>query len=175
MTRDRDLFRSRQSVRIQGKTLLRLPPLRQVVAEIKSLPVWVRQCLILIVWSRVITYTSAWLYMIFPKWSNKIVDPFLFAHQPMPICWLIKYSTDDISWLIASYTMCKMAAMLSNFLFLVCIVVFGWQIVDAAMLWINYKHGPTIYLDLLWVSLALIYSAIQGYRPETLARVKSLF
>jgi hypothetical protein len=174
MTRDQTHYQNRLFVLNRGK----IHPhrrLRRLVAEVKSLPVWVRQCLILIIWSRVITYTSAWLYMLFPKWSNKIVDPFLFAHQPMPICWLIKYSTDDVSWLIISYTMCKMSAMLSNFLFLVCVIVFGWQIIDAIMLWVNYKHGHLFYIDMIWVTLALIYSALKGYRPETLARVKSIF
>lgn len=162
---------SRIRVKTRRHHLLRL----LVRDEIKALPKWVKECLVLVIWSRVITYTSAWLYMISPKWSCKVVDPFLFASQPMPVCWLIKYETDDIAWLLVSYAMCKMSMKLSNLLFVVCVIMFGWQLIDAAMFWVNYKRGPTIYLDMIYTALALIYSALKSNKPDSLARIKSLF
>lgn len=172
---NRGVHLSRSRNRVPEKIRLLRLRLRLVVVGVRKLPAWVRQSLALILLSRVVSYLSVWLYIAFPTWSNKIVDPFLFAHQPMPICWLIKYSSDDIAWLLVSFVMCKMSAMISNFLFIVCVIMFGWQIIDATMFWVNFKRGHIVYLDMIWISLCMVYTAIKGYKPETIAKIKSIF
>src|ERR1700753_1534190 len=142
----------------------------EVVFRLKSLPNWARKFVVISMGARLVTFASAWLYFGFKEWSLKVVDPFLFASQPMPRCWLIKYCSDDLSWIMMCWAVCILAAVVSDFVFLVCIIWLGWHIIDAIMLWVNYKHSPMSYLDLTWTCLILMWSAIKGYSKETICK-----
>lgn len=138
-------------------------------------PRWVSKCVLLLLLSRAVTYLSVVIYSAYPVWSNKIVNPFLFASQPMPMCWLIKYASEDVSWIMVSYAMCCISVKVSNLLFEVSAILLGWQIIDGAMFWINYKHSPSLYVELLWVIISMCYISFEWYTPERAAKIKSIF
>ena len=159
---------------------LRLRPLLEaklleILFRLKSLPKWGRRFVVISAGTRLISFAGSWSYFINKQWAMKIVDPFLFSSQPMPRCWLIKYATDDIAWIMMCWSICILAALVSDLIFLVALIWLGWHIIDAIMFWVNYKHSPMIYLDITWTSLIFMWTAIKGYSKETISRIKSIF
>jgi hypothetical protein len=147
----------------------------EALYRIRQLPKWAKKFIFISAGARIITYASVFSHWINKSWSLQIVDPFLFWSQPMPRCWLIRYFTDDLYSIMMAWTVCILAALVSDLVFLVSVIWLGWHVIDAAMFWVNYKHTPMVYLDLTWTALILIWTAMKGYSKETVGRIKSIF
>jgi hypothetical protein len=162
----------------------RLPLLRRVVltmrknlTRLREIPKWVRETVVILCAARVVCYTAVLLYWLSPSLSLKKVDPFLCPgyHNPMVFVWWVKYLTNDIELFLISYAFCKIASKVSDYLFLVSAIFFVYHASDILMFIWNFKRYSLLYFDLMWVTLILVWSVFKGYKPETVARIKSLF
>jgi len=147
------------------------------IARLNKIPKWIRDVVFISIISRFVTYLSIFINWGFPTWANRKIDPFLCPgyHNPMYTTWWIYYFTQDLSWLLASYAFCKIASRVSNYLFLVGVIFFGYHLIDSIMYIWNFKQYSLLYIDIFWSMLLLIYTVFKGFKPETIARIKSLF
>lgn len=146
-----------------------------ILKKVGALPLWVKKIVALMLGSRIILYAWMLPHCICKKWCNKIVDPFLFWHCPQKIYYIICNFSNDVGWVMLSWAMCIGMALLSDVLFIISVVLLGWNIADCVMFWVNYNHAPLLYIDFMWTALALIYGAIKRDDPVFFARIKSIF
>jgi|ERR1700748_9541 len=152
-------------------------PFLAAQSNLRRLTRWIKEIVAISIAARLITYSAMFLSWVSKPLAERIVDPFLcpWYSNPMKLKWFIYYCSQDLAWVFSSYAFCKCAVRLSDYLFLVSIILLGYQLIDAFMLFWNFKQSNLIYLDLMWTVLAFISSVFKGYKPETVARVKSLF
>jgi len=152
-------------------------PLVSAINRIRQVPSWVRQTVMILCAARVVCYTAVLLYWLSPSWCLKKVDPFLCPgyHNPMVAVWYVKYICNDIELLLLSYAFCKVCTRLSDYLFLVSVIFFIYHVIDVVMFVWNFKRYDLLYFDLMWTTLALVWSVFKGYKPETVAKIRSLF
>jgi len=183
-SRSQNLNRMIQKKAIQARIRPHRPHPRQVwrkmrktLIRLREIPKWVRDTVVILCAARVVCYAAVLLYWISPSLSLKKVDPFLCPgyHNPMVLTWWIKYFCNDIELFLLSYAFCKISAQVSNYLFLVSVIFFGYHVLDCAMFLWNFKRYDLLYFDIMWTALALVWSVFVGYRPETVAKIKSLF
>lgn len=105
------------------------------------------------------------------------VDPFINYHWPhdergINILWWIKYCTDDFSWIIVMFVLCRVAAKYSFRMFTIAGLWFLYHIIDAFMLWYNYRTGHYVY----WILVPVIAGCIVAlFIPERkTGQVKSM-
>lgn len=77
--------------------------------------------------------------------------------------------------LLSIYGWAKTAALVSDTLFMVLVVVFGYMVIDNVMFWWDFNDDFCIYLYFFWTMIILIRRCVFPYKPETIAKVKSLF
>ena len=137
----------------------------------------VRDSIILIVAAHVLTFMAAILMRICPGWCQVKEDLFMspWFKMKMERVWYIQFGGQGVSDLLTYYVMAKIAAKFSDSLFIVCVVFFGYHIVDVFMFWYDFNGHFYIYLDLIWTALILVKYAVHPYKPERLARIKALF
>jgi hypothetical protein len=171
------LYRIRGQIRRHLPLRLLVLTMRKNLTRLREIPRWIRETVVIMCAARVVCYTAALLYWLSPRLSLKKVDPFLLPsyHNPMVLVWYIKYLCNDIELLLISYAFCKISARVSNYLFLVSVIFFIYHVTDCLMFVWNFKRYDLLYFDLMWTTLAFVVSVFRGYRPETIARIKSLF
>lgn len=154
-------------IRVMAKTLRPLP----------AVPAVVRSTILILVFSHLLTEASAICYEIWPQWSDRKIDPFLspWYSNPMKIKWHIKFVCDDLCWIGTFYAFAKVAKQYSNFLFLTAIIFFCYHIMEVVMYFWNYKTSHYLYWDFLTTALLMIRGMFKPYKPETIAKIKSLF
>lgn len=137
----------------------------------------IRDSIILIVAAHVLTFMAAILMHICPEWCKIKEDIFLspWFNMKMERVWYVQFGGQGLSDLITYYVMAKIAVKFSDVLFVVCLIFFGYHLIDVIMFWYDFNGQFYIYLDLLWTAIALVRYAVHPYRPERLARIKSLF
>lgn len=141
------------------------------------LPGDIRNCIIILIVAHFLCEVPSLLWELFPKWSEVKVDWFLCPsfHLSIKRDWYMRYLSVDVFELLTYYCFAKIAKQYSTTLFLVIVVLFAYHIVDCLMYLWNFKTYHYIYFDLLWTAMILIRRCIKPYRPETIARIKSLF
>jgi hypothetical protein len=151
--------------------------MRKSLMRLREIPKWVRETVVIMCAARVVCYTAVLFYWISPSLCVKKVDPFLCPgyHNPMVLVWWIKYLTNDVELFLISYAFCKISAKISNYLFLVSVIFFGYHVLDCLMFVWNFKRYDMLYFDVMWTVLLLVWSVFKGYKPETIAKIKSLF
>ena len=137
----------------------------------------VRHTVFISIAARLVTYAAVCVEWIFPKWANKTVDPFLCPgfSCPMKAKWYIYYASQNVAWFLMCYVFCKVCLNYSNHLFLVSVIMLSYHILDAVLFVWNFNRYGIMQVDLMWTALALIWSVFKGYKPETIAKIKSLF
>lgn len=142
-----------------------------------QVPTWIRNTVLLFVYARLINYTAIFVEWLTPAWGNHKVDLFLCPgfSCPMLFKWYVKYISVDLGWLIFSWACVKIAMRVSDYLFLVAAIFVGYHIIDVLMFVWNFQRYNLLYVDMMWTALIFIWTVFKGYRPETVAKVKSLF
>lgn len=151
--------------------------IQRLVQESRNLNKPIRDCILFLLIGHLITESASILQEISPSIGNKEVYWFLSPayHNKMEICWYIKYSTQDLFEIITYYCFAKIAALYSTYLFLTVFVFFIYHVVDAILFWWDFKTSHYLYWDLLITAMFYIRGIFKPYKPETIARIKSLF
>lgn len=151
--------------------------INSTIGRIKEVPKWIKQAVIISIAARAVTFASVLVNWALPEWANKKIDPFWcpgYSHS-MYAAWWVYYFSQNIAWLLASYVTCQISARISNYLFLVMLILLSYQIFDFVMYLWNFNKYILLYADMLWTAMALSWSVFKGYQPETIAKIKSLF
>lgn len=141
------------------------------------IPDYIRDSICILIAAVFFTYVSAIVAKIWKDWSLVKTDWFLDPSYKVPMerQWYLFFGGWKIFNLLTIYGWAKTAALVSDTLFLSLFVVFGLMVIDNIMFWWNFNDYFYVYLDLFWTICVLIYRCAAPYRPETLARIKSLF
>ena len=152
----------------------RIQEVRQILQSLNKV---IRDCILLLILGHLLTEVSSLLYKIWPTWSDKEVYWFLSPsyHHQWARKWYIKSSTDDLLWIIVFYCFAKVAKQYSEYLFLCIFILFCYHVIDGLFFWWDFKTSNYLYWDLLFTAIVLIKGVFKGYKPETIARIKSLF
>lgn len=145
--------------------------------NLRQVPRWIRDTVVLSIAARAVTYAAVFMEWGWTTKAAKVIDWFWcpWYSNPMAMKWWIKYFSNDIELLLITYVVCKISAHVSNYLFLVAVIFFGYEIIDTILFLWNFKRYDVFYTDLFWTALTLIWSVFKGYTPETIAKIKSLF
>jgi len=113
----------------------------------------------------------------FPEWSRTQVywfaDP--YYHYSTQRNDMLKFIANDLFDIGLAVIAVKAAKQFSVYLFLVLVIVLGYLIVGFIMLFWDFKTSHLFFYDFLLTIFILIKGVFKGYRPETLARIKSIF
>lgn len=149
--------------------ILRLPPAPRAV----------KQSLIILVTAYCLTETPSLLDILIKDWveqtGNWFLLPGFHLKHDRQLVWMLKACTDDIFVSAWIYVAAKIAKHYSDALFLVFFICWAYSLVDGVMLWIDFKTSHYVYFDLLTTCIILAKGVFKGYKPETIAKVKSLF
>lgn len=149
----------------------------EAIKRIRSVPKWIRDCVVLAILSRLITYAAVFLERINKGLANKTVNPYLcpWYDNPMKLKWYIKFASDPIAWVLISWMICKITMRVSDYLFLVSVIFLGYHLLDTIMFFWNFERYELIYWDMILTAVILTWSIFKRYQPETIAKIKSLF
>ena len=141
------------------------------------LPVVIKQCIVLLLVAHFLCEVPSILTELFPSWSIRKIDLFLcpWFHFKIKINWWLKYLSGDLFEIITYYCFAKVAKSYSITLFLIIFVLLVYHIIDTFFFFWDFKTSHWVYLDLLWTAGIFIRRCIKPYKPETIARIKSLF
>jgi len=145
--------------------------------SLARLPVILKKTILLLIIAHFLNEVSSIVTELWPHWSRKEVDFFIKPgfHALMPLNWWIKYLSDDIFNIITYYCLGVIAKHVGNILFLICVIFLSYHIIDFIMYFWDFKTSHYFYFDLFYTSFIFIKLSIKGYKPETVARIKSLF
>lgn len=93
----------------------------------------------------------------------------------IPVCWWVKYLTNDVFEVLVFYAFAKVAKQYSISLFLVIVVLLFYHIIDLAMYLWNFKASHYMMWDMLWTTYVFVRIALRKWKDETIAKIKSLF
>lgn len=93
----------------------------------------------------------------------------------IPVCWWVKYLTNDVFEVLVFYAFAKVAKQYSISLFLVIVVLLFYHIIDLAMYLWNFKTSHYMMWDMLWTTYVFVRIALRKWKDETIAKIKSLF
>lgn len=142
-----------------------------------QVPKWINFTVAIFIASEAVLYAAVFVDWVFPKWANKQVDLFLCPNYSylMYSTWYVKELSDRLSRVIFWYGCSRMASRLSDYFFLVSVVFLCFRIFDFIMFFWNFSHYTLIYLDMFYTALVMIWTIFKGYKPSTVARIKSIF
>lgn len=161
----------------EDRTHLSLRRVRESLNRLRQIPIWIRHTVVIWIAADAVTYSAVFVNWACPVWANKEVDLFLCPgyHYTLYSTWYVKFLSEQISRLLYYYAGCKIAVKLSDYLFMVSVILFGFRIIDFLNFLWNFCHYDLLYIDIFWTMLTLIWTVFKGYKPETVAKVKSLF
>jgi len=154
-----------------------IPVAQTPIINLRSLPVILKKVIILLIIGHFLLEVSSILTELFPKWSRKEVSLFVRPgfSAPMPVNWWIKYLSDDVFNVITYYCLTTIAKHVGNILFLICVIFLSYHIIDLLMYFWDFKTSHYFYFDLFYTAIIFIKLAVKGYKPETIAKIKSIF
>lgn len=145
--------------------------------RLRQIPRWMIVTMLLWVIAEAILYSAIITNWLAPDWSNRMINPWAspWYSNPMYASWWVKFLSEPISRLVYYYCGCRMALRLGDFFFLISIIFLGFRILDLMMFFWNFCRSSLLYADMFFTLITLLWTAIKGYKPETLARIKSIF
>lgn len=145
--------------------------------RLRHIPKGVRQCIIASIVAILLTFLSAIFSHVAKNWSMQKSDLFVSPHFKMMMerQWYLFFAGWKVFNLISAWVTTKLAAMVSDTMFLFYVIIFGYIVIDNIMFWWDFNDDFYIYLDLLWTLFVLLRRCIFPYKPETIAKIKSLF
>lgn len=137
----------------------------------------VKQCLILVLAGLVIEEIPSLIADLFPTWSKKQIYWFLNPtfHYPTTGVWMLKYIANGIWDVMRAYIIAKLAKQYSLYLFLSMVIYVGYELVGLFMLFWDFKTTHIMFWDFLVTGIVLAKGIFKGYKPETIAKIKSIF
>lgn len=161
-----------------SRKLLMIPVrIREALLQIQSLDKVIKRCVVLLIVGHFLTEMSSIFSDIWPDLMSE--ERYWFwspaYHKKWEIKWFIKNSCDDLLWVIVCYCFTMVAKKYSTYLFLVGFIFFCYHVMDFFMFWWDFKSSHYMYWDLLLTAIIMIRGVFKGYKPETLARIKSIF
>jgi hypothetical protein len=124
-----------------------------------------------------LTFVSAISSHLAKDWCSKKSDLFISPNfkYPMEHQWYLFFAGWKVFNLIQAWVNVKLAMMIGDTMFLFLVVIFGYILIDNVMFWWDFNDSFYLYLDLLWTLFVLLRRCVFPYKPETLAKIKSLF
>lgn len=150
---------------------------REALRRLRLIPKRLKQCMIVSIIAILLTFLSAVFSHLAKNWSMQKSDLFLSPNFKMMMehQWYLFFAGWKMFNLINAWVTAKLAAMVSDAMFLFYVVIFGYIVIDFAMFWWDFNDDFYIYLDLLWTLIVLLRRCVLPYKPETIAKIKSLF
>lgn len=149
------------------------------IKSLRNLPAPLRDSFFILFGAHLMCEVPSVLTDLFPKWSIQVVDPFLrpgfHLSEPLPLNWYLKYMTDDLFIFVTYYCIAKICLMVSDLFFLVALIYLGYHLVDLFLYFWDFKNTHAIYWDLLFTTIVMFKGIAQGYKPNTVAKIRSLF
>jgi hypothetical protein len=150
------------------------------ILRLHRAPLAVKQCFALTVIALCITEVPSLLNDVFPHWAQQerkdwFLLPGFELKNPYQLVWLLKFSSEDIQKCLLVAMLAKVSKHFSIHLFLMFVILLAFCMIDASMLWINFKTWHLIYFDMVITAILLMRWIFKDYKPETIARIKSLF
>jgi hypothetical protein len=163
-------------LRLQAPTRI-LPRLRHLRRDWMMMTTLIRHCILLAILGHVLTYVPYLIHKIAPTWTYQSADMFLSSsfHYPRARYYYFKETSVDLLTIIYNLIIVKVCAKFSDTLFLVFIIFLGYGVLDLLLYWWDWNTQFDLYVDLFWTIIILINVVIFPYRPETIAKIKSLF
>jgi len=137
----------------------------------------VRRCILLIVIGLLLEEAPSMVMDFLPRWAKTEGDWFLRPtfHYSVQHAWMLKFITDSLWDVIRAYIICVLAKRYSMFLFYVCVLYFGYEIVGFVMLFWDFKTNHALFYYILILAWIILEGLVKQYSPETIGKVKSLF
>lgn len=149
------------------------------LAAIRRLPYAARKVAIVMLIAFFQCEIPSWLHILWKDWSEQTWDYFLRPGfkmgYKMQLVWQLKYASNDLCMVLVLYSICILAKQYSEILFFILFTFFLYSIIDAIMLWVDFKTSPSLYIALLIDMVLFMYGVIVGYKPKTISKVKSIF
>lgn len=151
--------------------------IRPLPRNFRAIPKPIKDCFIILIGTHLLSEVPSLFCEINEKWACQKVNPFLKPgfNGEMELVWYLKFLFMEISDIATFYCFAKIAGFYSNTLFLILVVILGYHIVDLIMYVWDFKTNHYLFFDLLWTAMILIKSTLKPFKPETIARIKSLF
>lgn len=150
---------------------------QEALRRLRHIPKSIAICMIASLIGILLTFVSAICSHIAKSWSLQKSDLFISPNFKMAMehQWYLFFAGWKLFNLLSAWVTTKLAAMVSDTLFLFYVVIFGYIVVDNFMFWWDFNDDFYVYLDLLWTLFILLRRCVFPYTPETLAKIKSLF
>lgn len=151
--------------------------IKRAILKVRQAPKGIKQAVVIWVAGESITYTTLFVKWMPSTFTNGKIDLFLCTsyHNPMHFKWWLYYLTEEIAKWSVWMGWAKIVVNYSDFAFLICIIFLGMRTIDVGMYLWNFKEYDLIYADIFYTSLTLIWTVFNGYKPEKVAKIKSLF
>ena len=158
----------------------RMIPIQIIIRRLHHIPKTTKQCTSLLIIALAIVEIPSLLNDMFPTWAHQtrrdwFLWPGIQLQNDYQLVWMLTFSAADVQKLLLAYVAAKLAKQYSIFMFLVCALVFFYFILDTLMLWICFKLWHYVYFDIFITFIVILKGMVKGYKPETIARIKSLF
>lgn len=152
---------------------------RTQITNLQNLPAPLRDSFFILLGAHLLTEAPSILTDLYPGWSRQIIDPFLkpgfHLADPLPLNWYLKYMLDDVFIIMVFYCFAKICLMISTIFFVIALIYLGYHLLDLCMYFWDFKNTHVFYWDMLFTAMVLTKGAIKGYKPSTIAKIRSLF
>lgn len=125
---------------------------------------------ILLMFGHLLAEMSGVLSKIFPEVLSGKANLFIKGGYEMEYWWYVKFTMDDLLWVITFFVLTRLALMISYRLALVSLMFMVFHVIDAFMFWYDYKQSHKFY----WGLVALIFGIVILLLPLKERRYKSL-
>jgi hypothetical protein len=96
-------------------------------------------------------------------------------HLKLAEFWYYKRTAEGLAWAIRMIAFTKTAAQYSSTVFLAALIILFYFPFDLLMFWLNYNSWVYVYEFMIVFICIISKSILYPYRPDYLARIKSLF
>lgn len=96
-------------------------------------------------------------------------------HYPMAEFWYYKFTCVRVGQILRTIAFAKTANQYSTMVFLAVFICLCYQIFDLIMLWINFNTWTFVYEAIILYVYILIKGIVKPYKPDSFARIKSMF
>ena len=113
--------------------------------------------------------------------DNEIIvrqrDWFLWPwhHQKIAEYWYYKETANHISRLLFLTAATKTAVQYSTVVFLAFFMAMMYPVIDLIMFWLNYNQWPVVYEFIILIFYLAGRGLIKPYKPDSFARIRSIF
>ncbi len=153
--------------------------IRTTIRRLRRAPKVIKQSVLIIIGAILLGEVPSLLDDFFPEISglkkNWYLRPGFSLKHDRQLCWVLKDSLNDVFVICILFVCCKFAKQYSDLAFIIMFVFLCYGLVDAGMYWWDFKTSHYVYADLIFTCLTVISGIMNGEKPKTLAKIKSIF